>query len=691
MYRFSFKSGLLAGAALSLSLSTQADEAEAPVHRLDDFTVSAGPTARAVSDFASPLTVLDETALQRTNSSTLGDLLDGQPGVTATAFGAGASRPIIRGFDGPRVRILDAGIEAIDASAASPDHAVPIEPLLIERVEILRGPSTLLYGSSAIGGVVNVIDRKLPRERVAPGTVSGALEASYDTVNDGERLLGYSTVGGDDWAINVSGVTRESKDYEIPSMAELDPEPGEETSGRLENSFVESDSYSVGGSWFFNQGSYFGIAYSRFDSLYGVPGHSHAHHDDDDDHDDHDDDDHHDEEEEEESVSIDLERIRYDAELVLVEPTDWIEAARLRLGYTDYAHTELEGAETGTVFENEGWEFRGEVAHRELGPIDYGVIGVQFQETDFSAEGDEAFTPPATTRNQAIFLSEHIHGESVHWEFGARLENQSVKAEGFDRDYSEVALSTAASAIWNFREGQSLTVSLQRSQRHPSSTELYADGPHLATEQFEIGDPDLDLETAYGLDISHRFNSRNWSTTVSLFYTYFEDYIFAEETGAEEDELPVFQFRAVDASFWGFEAELEYIALESTNTRLSYKLLADYVRAVNEDDDTDLPRIPPFRLGGEVRLDKGPWSAGTLLRHSFKQSANAPGETETAGYTELKLDVARSFDLSDGLRLTLFARAENLLDEDIRYHTSFLKDVAPLPGRSLLIGGRIEF
>lgn len=679
MYRFSFKSGLLAGAALSLSLSTQADEAEAPVHRLDDFTVSAGPTTRAVSDFASPLTVLDETALQRTNSSTLGDLLDGQPGVTATAFGAGASRPIIRGFDGPRVRILDAGIEAIDASAASPDHAVPIEPLLIERVEILRGPSTLLYGSSAIGGVVNVIDRKLPRERVAPGTVSGALEASYATVNDGERLLGYSTVGGDDWAINVSGVTRESKDYEIPGMAELDPEPGEETSGRLENSFVESDSYSVGGSWFFNQGSYFGIAYSRFDSLYGVPGHSHAHHDDDE------------EEEEEESVSIDLERIRYDAELVLVEPTDWIEAARLRLGYTDYAHTELEGAETGTVFENEGWEFRGEVAHRELGPIDYGVIGVQFQETDFSAEGDEAFTPPATTRNQAIFLSEHIHGESVHWEFGARLENQSVKAEGFDRDYSEVALSTAASAIWNFREGQSLTVSLQRSQRHPSSTELYADGPHLATEQFEIGDPDLDLETAYGLDISHRFNSRNWSTTVSLFYTYFEDYIFAEETGAEEDELPVFQFRAVDASFWGFEAELEYIALESTNTRLSYKLLADYVRAVNEDDDTDLPRIPPFRLGGEVRLDKGPWSAGTLLRHSFKQSANAPGETETAGYTELKLDVARSFDLSDGLRLTLFARAENLLDEDIRYHTSFLKDVAPLPGRSLLIGGRIEF
>lgn len=690
MYRFSFKSGLLAGAALSLSLSSQADEAEAPIYRLDDFTVSAGPTARAVSDFASPLTVLDETALRRTNSATLGDLLDGQPGVTATAFGAGASRPIIRGFDGPRVRILDAGIEAIDVSATSPDHAVPIEPLLVERVEILRGPSTLLYGSSAIGGVVNVVERKLPRERVAPGTVSGALEASYATVNDGERLLGYSTVGGDDWAINISGVTRESEDYEIPGMAELAPEPGEETSGRLENSFVESDSYSIGGSWFFNKGSYFGIAYSRFDSLYGVPGHSHAHHDDDDDHDDHDHDDHHDEEEEA-SVSIDLERERYDAELVLVEPTDWIEAARFRLGYTDYAHTELEGAETGTVFENEGWEFRGEVAHRELGPIDYGVIGVQFQETDFSAEGDEAFTPPATTRNQAIFLSEHIHRESVHWELGARMENQSVKAEGFDRDYSEVALSTAASAIWNFHERQSLTISLQRSQRHPSSTELYANGPHLATEQFEIGDPDLDLETAYGLDISHRFNSRNGSTTVSLFYTYFEDYIFAEETGAEEDELPVFQFTAVDASFWGFEAEVEYIAIESADTRLSYKLLADYVRAVNEDDDADLPRIPPFRLGGELRLDKGPWSAGTLLRHSFKQSANAPGETETAGYTELKLDVARSFELSEKMLLTLFARAENLLDEDIRYHTSFLKDVAPLPGRSLLIGGRIEF
>jgi iron complex outermembrane receptor protein len=689
MYRFSCKSGLLAGAALSLSLSTQANETEAPVYRLDDFTVSAGPTARAVADFASPFTALDESALRQQKSATLGDLLDGQPGVTATAFGAGASRPIIRGFDGPRVRILDSGIEALDVSATSPDHAVPIEPLLVERVEIVRGPATLLYGSSAIGGVVNVIERKIPRERVEADAVTGALEASYETANEGKRFLGYTTVGGEDWAINVSGLTRDSKDYDIPETAELNPEPGEATRGRLENSFVETDAYSVGGSWFFNQESYFGFAYSYFDSLYGVPGHGHAHHEEE--HDDHDHDHDHDHEEGEESVSIDLERIRYDAELVIVEPTDWIEAARIRLGYTDYAHTELEGAETGTVFENEGWEFRGEIAHRELGLIDSGVIGLQFADSDFSAEGDEAFTPPATTRNQAVFLSEHIHGDSLHWEFGARLENQTVQADGFDSDYSDLALSVAASAIWDFRENQSVTLSLQRSQRHPSSTELYADGPHLATEQYEIGDPDLGLETAYGVDLSYRLATKDWSGKLSVFYTYFEDYIFAGETGAEEDELPVFQFSAVDASFWGFEGELEYIAFETLDSRLSYRLLADYVRAVNEDDDTDLPRIPPFRLGGEVRYSQGPWSAGTLLRHSFKQSANAPGETETDGYTELKLDVARSFDLNERVRITIFAQAENLLDEDIRYHTSFLKDVAPMPGRSLLVGVRGEF
>lgn len=659
MHNFSLKSGALCAAYTLIFTALSADPQER-TYQLDDYIVSVGPVARPIDDFALPVTVLDETALQRSNSSTLGTLLDGQSGVSSTGFGAGASRPIIRGFDGPRVRILDSGIEALDVSDTSPDHAVSIEPLLVKRVEVLRGPATLLYGSSAIGGVVNIVGREIPREQVGPDGYEGAFQASYDSVSEGKTALGYVTVGGDQWALSVTGLTRETEDYEISGEAE-------ELSGELENSFVENDAYSLGSTWFFAKEHYFGFAYSRSDSLYGVPG------------------------DPAETVTIDLERRRYDAELMLVEPNDWIEAARVRFGYTDYEHTELEGAETGTVFEREGWELRGEIAHRKLVFFDDGIFGLQISDTDISAIGDEAFTPPAATRNQAIFTSQHIHGEHLHWDFGARLERQSVKPDDIDNDYSDLALSLAASAIWEIDEKQQLALSLQRSQRHPTSTELYADGPHLATEQFELGDLDLDLETAYGADLTYRYQSTNWEGMLSIFYTYFEDYIFAEETGAVLDMLPVFQFTAVDAQFWGAEAELKYTSYLSSGTTLTYSLLADYVRASNEDSGDDLPRIPPLRIGGSLRLQSGLWDAGVLLRRSFNQDATAPNESDTSGYTELSLDVARSFTMGDKHLLTIFAKADNLLDEDIRYHTSFLKDAAPLPGRNLSLGVRYEF
>ena len=668
MHHFSFKCGALLCAAIPLSFNALSGQTREPIDQLDDYIVSAGPTARAIKDFASPFSALNSEDIQQQSGSTLGDLLDGQLGVTSTSFGGGASRPIIRGFDGPRVRILDSGIEALDASSTSPDHAVATEPLLVERVEILRGPSTLLYGSSAIGGVVNVIGREIPRTPVTElGTIEGGLELSHDTATDGESALGYAKAGGESWAISVTGLKRENDNYDIPGDAES-------VSGTLENSFFETDAYSVGGTWFLDQGSYFGLSFASYASRYGVPGHSHQHED----------------EHGEESVSIYLDRKRYDAELVLIEPLAWIEAARFRLGYTDYEHTELEGDKTGTKFENEGWEFRGEIAHGPLGFFHEGVAGVQVSDTDFSAIGKEAFTPAATTRNQAFFVSEHIHGDELHWDFGARVEHQSIDAEGAASSYSGTALSFALSAIWKFAEDHSLALSLQRSQRHASSTELYADGPHLATKQYELGDEDLDLETAYGVDVRYSYSGRDWSASVSAFYTYFEDYIFAAKTGAEMDTLPVYQFTAVYALFWGFEAEVDYLAYQSGDTSVTLGLLADYVRATNEDTDEDLPRIPPLRIGGKVRVDHGPWSTGLLLRHNFEQADTAPNEHETDGFTELQLDLSRSFVMKSG-EWTFFAQARNLLDEAIRHHSSFLKEVAPQPGRSLRVGVRFEF
>ena len=685
---------------------------EQPIYQLEDFVVSAGPLARSVDDFASPFSSLDSEEIQQNSGSTIGELLEGQPGVSSTSFGSAASRPIIRGFDGARVRILDSGIEALDASSISVDHAVATEALLLERVEILRGPSTLLYGSSAIGGVVNMIGREIPRSPVSKaGEVEGGFKTSYDSASSGETTLGYIKAGGENWAMSVTGLTRDNNDYEIPGYADLghddhsdddddddhddhdDHDDEEEQSGVLENSFVETKSYSIGNTWFFNEGSYFGLSYSNYNSLYGVAGHAHGGHG---------------------TAApaapaaptiVDLERKRYDAELALIEPLDWIKAARVRFGYTDYMHVESEGDHT-TRYDNEGWELRGEIAHDSFASFDEGVVGIQFADSDFSAIGEEAFTPESNTQNQAIFISEHIHNGDLHWEFGARVENQTVDPDAQDRPnldgYSDTALSLAVSAIWDFAENQSLTLSLQRSQRHPSSTELYALGAHIATSQHETGDEALGLETAYGIDLRHDYSAGNWSTAVSAFYTTFDDYIYSRKTGEEFElkddkgkvvkHLDKYAFEAVEALFWGFEAEANYIAYQSEGNTVTVGLLADYVRATNESNNTNLPRITPMRIGGKLRIENGPWAVGALLRQNFKQSNNAAheDESETASFTELQIDLSHSFELEGG-ELTLFAQGRNLLNEDIRRHTSFTKEEAPQPGSSVHVGLSYKF
>lgn len=706
MNRFLFKSSALAGAALLLS-NLHADQ-EDLVYQLEEYVVSVGPIARPLGDYASPVTSLDSDAIRHSSGGTLGQLLDGQPGVTSTSFGAGASRPIIRGFDGPRVRVLESGLGSLDVSETSPDHAVSVEPLLSDRVEVLRGPSTLLYGSSAIGGVVNVVGKEIPRERVDSKGYEGALETRYDSVSEGETHLGYGTVGGENWALHVTGLARKTDDYEIPGDAEAyhededheeehededhedEDHEDEESGDKLESSFVENDYFSVGGTWFFGERNYIGASFSNYDAFYGVPGH--AHHEEEDHEEAHDDEEHDDEEHGDESVAIDLERKRFDFEVAIFEPFDWIEAARVRFGYTDYEHTELEGDEIGTVFERDGWELRAELAHYEWAFIDEGVIGMQLSDTDFEATGEEggAFGVPAQTRNQALFINEHIHDDDLHYEFGGRLEAQQIDAEGAT-DYSDLALSLAVGFIYDIDDTNSIALSLQHSQRHPTSSELYADGAHLATQQYELGDDELGLETALGVDLSFRHISKDWSSTVSVFYTHFEDYIYAQETGAELDELPVFEYTATGAAFYGVELEVEHLIYDSNDTKIRIGLLGDYVKAENRDAGEDLPRIPPLRIGGKLRVDHGNWGAGMLIRHAFAQNDTAALETDTESYTELKADLSYTFELCDHTALTLFLRANNLLDEEIRHHTSFIKDLAPLPGRNFTIGARLAF
>lgn len=643
----------------AISLSNIHANTSDEVHTLEDYLVSAGPSMRSVADFASPVSILAADDIRRNGAATLGALLDFQPGVTASSFTGGASRPLLRGFDGPRVKILDAGVEATDVSETSPDHGVAIEPLLVERVEIIRGPATLLYGSSAIGGAVNVIGREIPREPLfGDRYAEGAAEFRLDSVADGTTFLGYTTVGDENWAFSVTALERDHDDYDTPDGVQF-------------GTFVETRQLSAGGSWFFNEGSYIGASFSSYESIYGLP-------------------------EEGEEVSIDLERERFDAEVALMEPSDWVEAVRLRFGYTDYEHSELEDGAVGTTFERQGWDLRLEAAHGELGFIDQGVVGIQGSDLDFAAIGDEAFVPGSTTENQAIFISEHLRGSVLHYEFGGRIERQKIRPDGLANAYDDSAFSIAASAIYEINASSSIALSLQRSERHPTATELYADGRHLATQQFELGDSSLDLETAYSADLTFRHQGKHWSTTLSGFYTDFSDFIFLNNTGMldiepGEPDFEILEFTGTDAVFWGFETELEYTTDLSGGMHLSLKFLADYVNAQNSATGKSLPRIPPLRIGGKAAVSWDDWELEFKVKHAFGQNENAPDETHTDGYTDVSFEIERHWKLGGGDSLVVFLQVKNLLDEAIRDHTSFLKDELLLPGRNVIIGARFEF
>jgi iron complex outermembrane receptor protein len=329
--------------------------------------------------------------------------------------------------------------------------------------------------------------------------------------------------------------------------------------------------------------------------------------------------------------------------------------------------------------------------------------------------GEFAFGPASTTRSQAFFFSEQIdnHGSDLSFDIGGRIERQTIDVEGNSDDYSDASFSLGFSSIWKINEGNSLALSLQRTERHPNATELYSAGPHLATSQYQNGDEDLKKETAYGVDLTYRHKSDAWGATASVFYTYCENHIFDEfqgnqiddegrrsnggaggvpEVDFEEDHaLDEYNYVATDALFYGFEAEIDYIAYRSGDTTVRLGVLTDYVVAENRDKNEDLPRIPPFRIGGKAELDYGNWNAGFLLRRSFDQKDTAPSESATDGFTELEADLSYSYDLGNGMLVTAFARANNLLNEEIRHHSSFIKNKAPRPGRNFTLGARVEF
>ena len=665
------------------------------VHR-EEILVTASPDARSNYEIAQPTSVLSEEELQERLQPTLGETLSAVPGVSSTFFGQGASRPVIRGIGGDRIRVLETGLGAGDASSTSPDHAVSIDPSGAERIEVLRGPATLLYGSSAVGGVVNIIDSRIPSELPAE-KLTGTVELRGGSVADerggGARLDG----GAGRLAWHVDYLTRETDDYEIPGFAESqafrDAEAGEggeeeeeeaEAFGIVPNSATETDSGALGLSYI-GDGGFLGVSVSGLDTLYGIPG-GHHHHEEGEEGEEgepH-------EEEEEAAVRIDLEQRRYDLRGGVTRPFGIFRGANVRFGVTDYEHVELEGEEIGTTFTNDSWEGRVELLQNRTGSLS-GSVGIQALSRDFAAIGAEAFVPPTQTDSQAVFAFEEVERGAWRLQFGARYERQDVTAETEGvNDRSFNGLSGSFGVVYQAGEDYSLGVSLARSTKLPNAEELFSNGPHLATNAFEVGDPNLDEETSLGLDVTLRKVSGPVTGEITLFANRFDKYIFEEATGDEEDGLPVFQFVQRDAEFRGAELSGVVQLFHGEPNHVDLEIGADFVRAELRDTGEPLPRIPPrrYRLGLHYRGDRFQGRVEGI--RAEEQDRVSQFELPTEGYTLLNATLGYRFFATRAVYDVLL-RGTNLTDEEARNHVSFLKDLVPLPGRDVSLSLRVSF
>lgn len=716
---------------------------------LETVTVSALPLERSKLDSAQPVDVLAGEKLDDRRGVTLGETLSRQPGVHSTSYGQGAGRPIIRGLGGPRVRVLEDSIPAVDASAQSDDHAVSVEPMLIDRIEILRGPATLLYGSGAVGGVVNVIDNRIP-DRVPTAPIEGRYELRGDSAADERTGVLRLDGGSGNWAWHIDGSWRDADDYRIPGPAELevddhdsdheDDHEGGDGGGsrRLDNSFVESKSGSFGLSWIGDHG-FIGASYKRFETEYGIPaphGHGEEHEDDHG----HDAvrfgaagllaDDHEDGGDEEESVFVDLEQDRFDIKGGLERPLPGFNRARLRMSYNDYTHAEIEseGEEhagdaalasvvldedddhdhghdhEGTVFDVESFHTRLELEHEPIGGWT-GAIGFQYDDEDLGAEGAEAFIPPGNTESAALFTLQERQFGDVTLSVGARLEDTRVKIAAsddhddehdHDHEHGErpdrrtfTSFSASAGALWRLTDEWQASLNYSRAERAPSQTELFADGPHLATFTFEEGNPFLDTETTNGFDLGAHRHGDFFDFEVSVFYNDIEDFVFLGETDEFVDGLPVREADQADAEFYGGELAGVWQWRATGYGDFDFSLGYDWVRG-RLDRGENLPRISPGRYAAGLDWHLGAARASLDYQHVSRQDDVAPGETPTASYDMLDVNLGYFFNLG-GSELEAFVRGSNLLDEEARVHTSFLKNFAPKPGRNYTFGVRGRF
>lgn len=646
------------------------------------------PVREKVSETAKPVTVLKGDDLRMKVGDTIGETLKQELGISNQSFGPGVGRVVIRGQSGPRVRILFNGIGTNDASSISPDHAVTAEPLLAERIEVLRGPATLLYGSGAIGGVVNVIDNLIPTHK-PKHLLGGGVEQRYNSVSNEEATVLKLEGGQGPIAIHLDGFYRQNGNMAIGGQA-IDeaaaratdptlPANLQNSHGVLPNSFGNAISGSAGASWIGDIG-FAGVSINRLENNYGIPPDGTG----------------------AEITRIDLRQNKYDFKSELDNPFSFAESLRMRLGYTDYQHTEIPNGIAGSFFANKTYEGRIELTHQPIGLLS-GVVGFQAISSNFTAidkPTGEALVPHSQINNFGIFAVETFDVGAVTYQLGVRVEEASINPQDLSSlNYTPV--SASASGLWKINEQNNLSLAFTRSQRAPQVQELLTHGFHDATRSFELGNINLKKETSYNLDLGYRFKSDWMQAEFDLFHNWASNYIYQQRNGqfvTEEGDVcpldtacsPVVVTSQTDAIFKGFEGKLIFPLMENHYGLIDLTLFGDYTRG-QFVSGADVPRLPPLRYGLQLEYTKDKLSANLRLTRAEAQDHVGQFDTPTPGYVLLNVGAQYRVKVYHDAQLMVFAKGSNLLNQNIRNSTSYLRNFAPEPGRGAEIGIRVSY
>ena len=634
--------------------------------------------------FAQISDVLDSEDLKRKAADNIGATIGNEPGVHNASFGAAIGRPVIRGLGGARVRIMEDRIDTLDVSVTGADHVVGVDAFIAEGIEITKGSGTLMYGSGAIGGVVDVHTGRIPHG--LPEHVSGRLDVRAADNGDGRNGSFRLDGGGGNFAWHVDGFSREADDYDIPGFAESallrrledGDDHEDEIHGRLPGSGLDFRGGSAGFSLIGERG-FVGVSVGLLDGEYGIPGHEEDEHEDD-------------PLDEVDGVPfVDIEQTRVDFEAALSDPLPGLESLNLRFGVNDYEHQEIEGSgAVGTAFENDAWEARLELIHGVARGW-HGALGVQFGDRSFTAVGEEAFTPPVDTRTLGVFWVGDRDIGSLELEAGVRLdrvEHEPPSGTGA-RDFTGASASVGLVAPLNFT--WEATLLLDYSSRAPVGEELYSAGSHLATQSFDLGNPDLDEERALNLSASLGGGTERWSVLASVFYTDFADFIHLVATGEERGKVAVRRFSQADTTFAGLELEAALTFADFLAGELEIGAFFDTVSAELDVSGNDrLHHMPPDRVGFFVKFSAASLTANLDFVHAFEQDDTGDFELPSDAYDDLRARVGWEIERG-AATFELYLQGRNLTDDEQRKHTSIVKDLVPEPGRTVEGGVRLRF